>query len=249
MICFVATMFFLQGYTQTTPISGKITYVSTVRNSLFLPGVADKIDTTRLYFSDTASVYIIEQKNIALSKADSLNNLKKDPATRELVFATVKRLRQFYSQRFSYHRAASNTVSTQWLSPASKGYCMVDTIPDFGWELLPDTTRMLGILCYKARCKSGILGNAERQYTAWYAPGIPVAYGPGNFSGLPGLILSIDTKYYNFKATAIKTPLRPEEIISINACKDLPVITKKQADQMMMKQQEDMQNIRRLRTN
>ncbi len=228
-------------------ISGKITYVATVRNSLFLKGSADKIDTTRLYFSDTASAYFIELKGLNISRSDSMKLPTMDPTVRELLLKTQKRIQQFFSQRFFYHKTGTNTFSEQWLSPGGTGYCMVDAIPVPVWELLPDTTRLMGILCYKARCKSTLLGSAEREYTAWYTPDIPVSYGPAKFSGLPGLILELDTKYYNFKATAVKIPLLPTEMVKINACKNLPVITRKEADQMVSRQREDMHNMERLR--
>jgi GLPGLI family protein len=228
-------------------ISGRITYVATVRNSLFLAGSRDKIDTTYLYFSDTASAYFIEQKSLNISKSDSMNLPKMDPSARELLLETQKRVQQFYSQRFFYHKTGTSTFSEQWLSPGGIGYCMVDTIPVPVWELLPDTARLMGILCYKALCKSTLLGSAEREYTAWYAPGISVSYGPAKFSGLPGLILELDTKYYHFKATAVKIPLLPTEMVKINACKNLPLITRKDADQMVGRQREDMRNMERLR--
>lgn len=230
-------------------ISGRVTYVATVRNSLFIRGSADKIDTAYLYFSDIASAYFIEQRGLNMSRSDSAKLSTMDPSVRALLLETQKKVQQFYSQRFFYHKAGTNTFSEQWLSPGGTGYCLVDTIPAPVWELLPDTTTLMGILCYKARCKSTLLGSAEREYTAWYAPDIPISYGPAKFSGLPGLVLELDTKYYHFRATAVKIPLVPTEMIKINACKNLPVITRKAADQMVNRQREDMRNMERLRNN
>ena len=247
LISFVCILSYTQLSAQK--ISGRVTYVATVRNRLFLQNVPDKVDTTRLYFSDTASAYVIEQNSLKLSPSDSLKMQGMDPSTRDLLISTVKRAQSFYQQRFNYHSAGTNTMSGQWLSHSGKGYCLIDTIPEFGWELMPDTMRILGFLCYKATCKSGVLGSAMREYVAWYTPDIPVPYGPGNFFGLPGLILSVDTKYYNFIAAAIKLPLLPEEIIKVNRCSNLPTITRKEADQINRKDNEDLQNIRSLRNN
>ncbi len=56
--------------------------------------------------------------------------------------------------------------------------------PLFKWELLPDTMTVCGYVCNKAIAEYG-----GRKWIAWYAPNIPVSYGPWKFAGLPGLVL------------------------------------------------------------
>lgn len=52
------------------------------------------------------------------------------------------------------------------------------------WHLLPETRKIGSLLCKKA---VGVFRG--RTYEAWYAPQIPVPYGPWKLQGLPGLII------------------------------------------------------------
>ena len=56
------------------------------------------------------------------------------------------------------------------------------------WNILPDTSTVTGLLSYKATCTFG-----GRNWTAWFAPEIPVSDGPYKFAGLPGLIVKLDS--------------------------------------------------------
>lgn len=56
------------------------------------------------------------------------------------------------------------------------------------WSLTNGTTiTILNHKCHKATLTFG-----KRIYTAWYAPDIPIHYGPYKFEGLPGLIMQIE---------------------------------------------------------
>ena len=56
------------------------------------------------------------------------------------------------------------------------------------WSLTNGTTiTVLNHKCHKATLTFG-----KRIYTAWYAPDIPIHYGPYKFEGLPGLIMQIE---------------------------------------------------------
>ena len=55
------------------------------------------------------------------------------------------------------------------------------------------------------KCHKATLTFGQRVYTAWYAPDIPIHYGPYKFEGLPGLIMQIEDSrkeiymvYYKF---------------------------------------------------
>ena len=63
------------------------------------------------------------------------------------------------------------------------------------WELqCGDTIRsILGYKCQKATCKF-----RGREWTAWYALDVPISDGPWKFSGLPGLIMEVYDKGYQY---------------------------------------------------
>jgi len=63
------------------------------------------------------------------------------------------------------------------------------------WKLINETMTIDGYLCYKATTQR-VIQNADGVHnlmvTAWYAPEIPLPYGPDGYGGLPGLILQLE---------------------------------------------------------
>lgn len=80
--------------------------------------------------------------------------------------------------------------------------------PYFKWELIDKTKKIGDYMCYKAihiKKYKDKNGNAqEKLITAWYAPEIPLSFGPHIYSGLPGLIIELDNEAEVFRLTKIK---------------------------------------------
>lgn len=74
------------------------------------------------------------------------------------------------------------------------------------WTLHTDTLTVMKTLCNKATTEFG-----GRVWTAWYAPSIPVSYGPWKLSGLPGLILKAeeDSGMHTFEAYSLRQNTLP----------------------------------------
>ncbi|MDC6365789.1 MULTISPECIES: GLPGLI family protein [Flavobacteriaceae] len=78
----------------------------------------------------------------------------------------------------------------------------------------------------------------EQIITVWYTPEIPVSQGPGQYWGLPGLILEV-----NDGRTAIlcsKLILNPEEKISIEAPSKGKKVTQEEFDEIVAQKMEEM---------
>jgi len=78
------------------------------------------------------------------------------------------------------------------------------------WKILSDTNSLLGYKVQKAECNYG-----GRKWIAWFAPEIPISFGPWKLNGLPGLILSANDEknYFHFTITGFeylknKTPIQ-----------------------------------------
>lgn len=73
-------------------------------------------------------------------------------------------------------------------------------VPNMEWELTMETDTLLGVEVMKANTFY-----AGRYYEAWFAPSIPISYGPHVFSGLPGLIMKVQDvdKKFVFEATEV----------------------------------------------
>lgn len=74
----------------------------------------------------------------------------------------------------------SNFVS----SPRDNPYRIEEELPQIKWQLLEENKSIEGIRVRKARGRF-----RGRNYTAWFAPDIPLHNGPWKLGGLPGLIL------------------------------------------------------------
>lgn len=61
-----------------------------------------------------------------------------------------------------------------------------EDLGSFEWEIESVADTICGYVCNKAVTFYG-----GRQWTAWFAPGIPSSAGPWKFNGLPGLILAV----------------------------------------------------------
>ena len=85
-----------------------------------------------------------------------------------------------------------------------------DNLPQ-QWTIISDSVKtILGYTCQKATCSY-----RGRNYEAWYAIDLPVNAGPWKFSGLPGLIMSVqDTKgHYTFEIKGLMKVKEPIEYI------------------------------------
>lgn len=81
------------------------------------------------------------------------------------------------------------------------------------WKISNKTKTIEDYKCYQAVATEKIHIKQGHYYTrnviAWFAPEIPLNFGPKHYKGLPGLILEINSHKYTLKA--IKINLNPEE--------------------------------------
>lgn len=74
---------------------------------------------------------------------------------------------------------------------------------DLEWRLSNSEKNISGFLCKKATTTYTITNSKKTskiEIEAWYAPSIPVSWGPAKFSGLPGLIVQVkSSRGLNYK--------------------------------------------------
>ncbi|WP_299160389.1 GLPGLI family protein [uncultured Tenacibaculum sp.] len=85
----------------------------------------------------------------------------------------------------------------------------------------------------------------EIKVTAWYTPQIPVSNGPGNYGGLPGLILEINEGRTTILCAEIT--MNPSEKIELKEPKKGKKVSKKEYAEIMKKKMEDMREMFRNR--
>ncbi len=74
--------------------------------------------------------------------------------------------------------------------------------------------------------------------TAWYTPQIPINNGPGEFAGLPGLILELN--FYRTTILCSKIVMNPKEATEIKAPKKGKEVTRKEYNAIVKKKMEEM---------
>lgn len=146
-----------------------------------------------------------------------------------------------------------------------KEFLITDSLPNWNWQLMNETKKIGNYTCYKAvsvipvtkedmeeyekmkKKKSEgatqlftVSEPKERTITVWYTPEIPISQGPGEYWGLPGLIMEVSD------ATTVvlcsKIILNPKDKITIKVPKSGKKVTKKEYDILIEKQMEQMKD-------
>jgi len=91
------------------------------------------------------------------------------------------------------------------------GINVITPLDKYKWEFTTETKMISGFKCYKATCvwiEYDIRRNKQLTFNseAWYAPEIPVSFGPINIDGLPGLVLeaNLGAAFSHYYATKIE---------------------------------------------
>ncbi|MBK9270933.1 MAG: GLPGLI family protein [Saprospiraceae bacterium] len=69
-----------------------------------------------------------------------------------------------------------------------KDFLITDKLPKNKWKMTGEQKSILNYPCQKA-----ILQDTSKNVVAWFTPQIPVNFGPSGMTGLPGMILALET--------------------------------------------------------
>ena len=148
-----------------------------------------------------------------------------------------------------------------------KVFLVKDSIAPSKWVLTGETKKIGIYTCYKAKAfvptselnwynfswsdlntdtdKEEAVKEPEEKMTiveAWYTPQIPIAQGPAEFWGLPGLILEVSAD--NTTLLCSKLVLNPKEEIVIKAPTKGDVVTKKEYQEIVIKKMKEYRSNR-----
>jgi GLPGLI family protein len=141
-----------------------------------------------------------------------------------------------------------------------KEFLIVDQLPQYNWQLSQETKMIGNYTCYKAtylpeltesqkeakakkeeeKEAGGLFAQIEdkdRTITAWYTPDISVSNGPGEYQGLPGLILEV--KELNTILLVTKIEINPESDLNIKKPKTGKEINQKDFDALAKKKYDE----------
>ena len=113
-----------------------------------------------------------------------------------------------------YHNTLTNE-SRQYYDMPRTGIVIVNNQTIYEWTLTKETKIIDKYKCYKATSPLYYKDKKLDTFvTAWYAPEIPVGYGPIGYGGLPGLILELQNDRATFFVTKIDLTLNSEPEIN-----------------------------------
>jgi len=195
-----------------------------------------------LNFNKTESIYK-EEEALSAPNPQGMNMVMVMSGGSDVLYKNIKEKR-FVNQNESF----------------SKVFLIKDDIEDIEWKLESETRNIGDYTCFKATTtrevediESGISFNGDKDLnttdkepkmkeitiTAWYTPQIPVSVGPGNYHGLPGLILEVN----DGSETVIcsKIVLNPKNITEIVEPDNGKELTQEAYDKIMEKKMKEME--------
>ena len=196
--------------------------------------------TYKLTFNQEESVYKEEEK-LESPQPQGMVMVMVDTGGSDVLYKNTKENR-YTSQNESF----------------SKIFLIQDELKKIDWILGSETKNIGDYTCFKATFKrevevveSGISINSdkefdenvtveEREVVAWYTPQIPVSNGPGNYHGLPGLILEVNDG--NQTLMCSKIVLNPEDKVKISEPTKGKKVSQEKYDEIMDKKMKEMQN-------
>ncbi len=132
-----------------------------------------------------------------------------------------------------------------------KGFLVKDSLATYEWELTGESKKIGEYTCQKATysrivdSKTFSMGQDEMLETkdtvnvvAWFTMQIPVSHGPGEFWGLPGLILELQNQGMTYIAERIV--LNPNEPVAIEIPKKGESISRKDYQELSEKKMQEM---------
>lgn len=166
-----------------------------------------------------------------------------------------------------YYRNTADKKYAQTTEMSGKNFLIKDNLTDFEWKMEEGTKQIGNYLCFKAttirmereRTSSFRFGRGRNNdtdkekeenkepeepkmvpvvYTAWYTLDIPVSHGPGNYWGLPGLILEVSGG--NTTVLCTKIVLNPKDKVEITEPKKGKEVSQAEYDKIMQEQMEKM---------
>lgn len=161
-----------------------------------------------------------------------------------------------------YYKNTQTKTSTKENEFSGKNFLIKDNLVSYDWKMEQETKMIGQNMCFKAttvvempaRSTSFRFGRRDNNQeeekedeepkmeqvivTAWYTLDIPVSHGPGDYWGLPGLILEISYGETNILCT--KIVLNPKEKSEISEPSKGKVVTQDEYDTILKEKMKEM---------
>ncbi|MBC9794932.1 GLPGLI family protein [Sinomicrobium weinanense] len=168
----------------------------------------------------------------------------------------------------TYYKDVREKLYYNQVEMFGKIFLVRDTLPEQHWKLENETRKIGEYTCYKATTVKKVrrreFGRTRRDgkektkdtmnntpvektkeivITAWYTPDIPVNQGPGEYWGLPGLILEINADRTTILCSKIVMSSKAEDKIEVP--KKGKQVNQAEFDEIMRKKAEEIREMHR----
>ncbi|RXP60342.1 GLPGLI family protein [Lutibacter sp. HS1-25] len=166
-----------------------------------------------------------------------------------------------------YYKNIQTKVTAQENEFSGKFFLVKDSLTTYNWKMEQETKMIGNYLCFKAttiverpvkrefQFGRGSQSDSDRKeadkkeeaqknmkelitVTAWYTLDIPVSNGPGEYWGLPGLILEISDD--NMQILCTKIVINPKDKVEITEPSKGKVVSQKAYDEMVVEKTKEM---------
>jgi GLPGLI family protein len=166
-----------------------------------------------------------------------------------------------------YYKNIQSKVTAQENEFSGKFFLVKDSLITYDWKMVQETKMIGNYLCFKAttvverpvkrefQFGRGPQNDSDRKeadkkeeeqknmkeiitVTAWYTLDIPVSNGPGDYWGLPGLILEISDD--NTQILCTKIVINPKDKVEISEPSKGKVVSQKAYDEMVVEKTKEM---------
>lgn len=198
-IYIILFLFFIQKSKSQTYI---VDYHLMLGNFTEIDSINNKIkefdNELKLNFDNIIKYTLIHSQQYSVFKSYNNINVFTSTENSDLDFLNNYKLNDFTSIVFKDFKLKK---SKQREFIIDRSFIITDTITNYKWSLTNESTKINGFDCFSANT----LDLFENKVTAWFTSDIPISNGPGDFHGLPGLIVRIETDTYVFEMVSLKS--------------------------------------------
>ena len=167
-----------------------------------------------------------------------------------------------------YYKNTQTKTSAKENEFSGKNFLIKDALKSYDWKMEQETKMIGQNMCFKATTVIEVPVRPELRFgrrnaeqdnknkaeeeekeeapkmeqiivTAWYALGIPVSHGPGDFWGLPGLILEV--AYGDTNILCTKIVMNPKDKVEIKEPSKGKEVSQKEYDEIIAEKMKEMQ--------
>ena len=205
---------FYIGMAQNAVTHGKVTYDVNLEPVInFEKESVNSHPMANRYFQNLSS--IAENIKLELTFSDNLSRfrIKKGLSIGKENISRVE-LAKMLVCKGTYYTDLDKKIQILQTRQGRELYSIKSNIENIEWQLTQEKKKIGDFICYKATYQKKIFDNSFL-ITAWYAPNIPLAFGPKEYAGsLPGLIMELYDSVGHYRCTSIT--LNPKEKITIS---------------------------------